>query len=302
MKKISAIINTKNAADTLDACLSSLSFADEIIVVDMHSIDKTKAIALSHGVKFLLHDDLGFVEPARNFAIAQAKHDYVLVIDADEVISSGLQKRIQSILKEKEPADVYLIPRQNIVFGQWLKHTGWWPDYQARFFKKGSVAWSSTIHQPPTVSGKVMKLPPEESLAIVHHHYQSVLSYIERLNRYTSVQAEGLLKGYVQQVDQPALVSSFFNEFFRRFFVFFGYKDGVVGTSLSFLQASYELTVLLKMWEHLDKRSHQNEEKAVIEALCKSRSDLSYWLADWNVKNSSGLKKLYWQVRRKARW
>lgn len=297
--KLSVVINTKNAAETLDSCLESVSFADEIVVVDMHSFDKTKQIAQKHSVKFFYHDDVGYVEPARNFAIKQASHPFIFVLDADETISQDLKKQILKITKLDNPADVYLFPRKNIMFGQWMKHTGWWPDYQPRLFKKNMVLWSKTIHQPPIMKGRVVKLPVKEEFAIFHHHYPSLHVYLERLNRYTSVQAENSMRGFSQPVTEPILITTFFNEFFRRFFVFCGYKDAVAGIGLSFLQASYELSVQLKVWESKINQDAKHNETEIIEALEKSRSDLSYWLADWRVKNSSGYSKLIWKIRRK---
>jgi len=301
--QLSVVINTKNAASTLDSCLASVKFADEIVVVDMHSVDKTKEIALKHEAKFFLHEDVGYVEPARNFAITQASHQMILVLDSDEAISDQLQQQIKKILKLSNPADVYLIPRKNLIFGQWVQHTGWWPDYQPRLFLKDKVLWSETIHQPPTMKGRVVKLPAKEELALIHHHYPSVFSYLERLNRYTSIQAENSFTGFDQPLQADHLIQTFFNEFFRRFFVFSGYKDDALGIGLSLLQASYELSVALKKWEKQSgsKKIKQNEEK-LIQALEKSRSDLSYWLADWRVKNSTGLLSFIWKIRRKLRF
>ena len=300
--KLSVVINTKNAATSLAATLDSVQFADEIVVVDMHSVDKTEQIAKQYQAKFLLHDDIGYVEPARNFAIEQASHEMILVLDSDEVLSPALKQKIMIILNQKDAADVYLIPRKNLVFGSWPQHTGWWPDYQARLFKKGQVIWSSIIHQQPTIKGRIVKLPAEERFALIHHHYPTVHSYLERLNRYTSIQAENSVKGFSQDVSSSKLISAFFNEFFRRFFVFSGYKDEVVGVGLSFLQASYELAVQLKQWEMKSGEVNSESDRQVITALEKSRGDLNYWLADWRVKNSTGLSQMYWRIRRKFRW
>jgi len=299
---LSVVINTKNVANTLDTCLDSVSFADEIVVVDMHSVDKTKEIALKHKAKFFTHDDVGYVEPARNFAISKASHSLILVLDADEIISPGLTSAIKKILKQTNPADVYLIPRKNMIFGEWMKHTGWWPDYQPRLFLRGKVEWSDTIHQPPTMKGKVVKLPAKEELSLIHHHYSSVHSYLERLNRYTSIQADNSFRGFDQPIQAQHLIQTFFNEFFRRFFVFSGYRDDAAGVGLSLMQSCYELAVELKKWEKQSKDTKiKSTEIQIVTSLEKSRSDLSYWLADWRVKNSSGFSKIVWQIRRKIR-
>ncbi len=313
---LSVVINTKNAAETLEETLKSVSFADEIVVVDMHSIDGTRKIAKKYTSKVLSFDDIGYVEPARNFAISQAKHDYVLLVDADETINIKLKNKIQTLIDKKDPADVYLIPRKNYIFGQWVKYAGWWPDYQVRLFKKGMVRWSEKIHQQPTIHGQVVRLPPNQELAIEHQNYPSVDSYLQRLNRYTTHQADNLNQGFVQEVSPSSLLKSYFSEFFKRFFVFTGYKDQVVGTGLSLLQAIYEVSVQLKIWElqqkEVRKTRKTNQLKVgsskagqrnidAIRTLEEIRGSMSYWLADWHVKHSSGVSKIIWQIRRKLR-
>lgn len=297
--KLSVVINTKNSASTLKKTLESVKFADEIIVVDMNSVDNTTKIAKKFTSKVFQHKDVGYVEPARNFAISKAKHDWILIVDSDEVVSAGLKNYIKRIIKSKQPADIYLIPRQNIIFAHQMEHTGWWPDYQPRLFKKGQINWPDKIHQLPTLNGKVQKLPSENSLALVHHNYDNVASYLERLNRYTLIQAQNEATGFVETVNASKIIRSFFEEFFRRFFVLSGYKDQVVGTSLSFLQAMYELVVKLRIWEQQENSQIKQPSSEIVASLETSRNHLNYWLADWHAKHSSGLRNIYWKLRRK---
>lgn len=302
MKKLSAVINTKNAATTLKKTLESVKFADEIIVVDMHSTDDTRKIAQKYTEKIFLHKDLKYADPARNFAINKASGDWILVIDADEIVSSQLKKYIKKILEQEKTADIYLIPRKNIIFGQNMKHTGWWPDYHPRFFKKGQISWPSGVHQHPVLSGKVQKLPEKESLALIHHNYQDVASYFDRLNVYTQIKAKEATSGFGETVTPVGMIQTFFDEFFKRFFVLSGYKDQVVGIGLSFLQAAYELTVKLKIWELQGKPENKQTSQEIISALEITRNHLNYWLADWKVKHSAGLSNIYWRIRRKFRF
>ncbi len=299
--KLSVVINTKNSADTLKKTLQSVKFADEIVVVDMHSTDETVDIARQFTENIFQHEDVGYVEPARNFAINKASHDWILLVDSDEVVSPALKNYIERILAAREQSDVYLIPRKNIIFGQKLNYSGWWPDYQPRLFKKDHINWPDRIHQHPALEGEVQKVPPQESLAIIHYNYDDVSSYLQRFDRYTSIQAENESQGYVQRVNPPAMINSFFKEFCKRFFVFEAYKDNVVGTSLSFLQSIYQLVVQLKIWELQQEPENTEATSQTISALETSRRYLNYWLADWHVKNSVGLKKIYWRVRRKLK-
>ena len=302
MKKLSAVINTKNAAATLKKTLESVKFADEIIVVDMHSVDDTRKIAQKYTSKIFLHKDLKYADPARDFAINKANGDLILVIDADEIVPADLKKYIKTILTLEKTADIYLSPRQNIIFGQKMKHTGWWPDYHPRLFKKGQIKWPSGVHQHPVLSGKVQKLPEKESLALIHHNYQDVASYFEKLNIYTQIKAEEASSGFGETVTPVGMIQAFFDEFFKRFFVLSGYKDQVAGIGLSFLQAAYELTVKLKIWELQDQPENKQSPQEIVNALEITRNHLNYWLADWKVKNTAGLINIYWRIRRKLRF
>src|SRR3989344_5665200 len=138
--KISAIINTLNEEKNIVDCLESLDWVDEIIVVDMDSADKTKDLSYKYTKNVFNHKRMGYVEPARNFAIRQAKGDWLLIIDADERIPKDLAAKLYQVALE-DKYNFVRIPRKNIAFGEWLQHSRWWPDYNIRFFKKGQVEW-----------------------------------------------------------------------------------------------------------------------------------------------------------------
>lgn len=306
---LSAIIHTKNAAATLEAALESVVFADEIIVVDMESTDQTPELARSHGAKVVIFPDRGFADPARNFGLSQAKYDWVLVLDADEEISLSLRQEIQRIVAgqgdttdQSEIADVYYLPRKNLIFNRWLQHTGWWPDYQIRLFKRGSVSWSDRVHELPKVTGTSRQLPALEELAIIHHNYASLEAYLERLDRYTTIKAREINS----QPEQPTLSSAvlfdvFGQEFIRRLFAQEGLKDGPQGVSLSLLQSMYELVVRLKVWQHTGFPQVQEDPTELIDHISAWERQLRYWVADWHYQQASGLGRIYWRIRRKAR-
>jgi glycosyltransferase involved in cell wall biosynthesis len=190
--RISTVINTLNEEENLPRALASVKdFADEIVVVDMHSDDQTVDIAKKSGARVFEHDRTGYVEPARNFAISKAEGDWILILDADEELSQSLSKSLRKIA-DNPAADYYRLPRKNIIFGRWIKHTGWWPDYNIRFFKKGCVSWNEIIHSVPTTQGAGSDLKADEENALVHHNYRTAEQYVERMNRYTSYQAKEL--------------------------------------------------------------------------------------------------------------
>jgi len=158
-------------------------------------------------------------------------------LDADEEITPKLAKILKDLATGKE-ISFYRLPRKNIIFGKWLRHSLWWPDYNIRFFKKGNVQWSEKIHSVPLTRGTGKDLEAKEVNAIVHHHYQSISQYLERMNRYTNIQAEELSKsGY--QFRWQDMVKKPMGEFLSRFFVGEAYKDGLRGLILALLQAFF---------------------------------------------------------------
>ncbi len=246
--KISVVVNTYNEENNLDRCLKSVKdFADEIIVVDMHSSDKTVEIAKRYSAKIFQHEYTRFVEPARNFALSKASGDWILILDADEELPSSLAKKLKEIV-ETDRADVIEIPRKNIIFGKWIEHSRWWPDFLVRFFRNGKVRFSDKIHVPPITEGEGIKLEPVEENAIVHHNFQTISQFIERLNRYSDIQSEGLIQdGY--QFTWQDLVLKPNGEFMSRYFAGEGYKDGLHGLILATLQGISEFVVYTKVWE-----------------------------------------------------
>lgn len=282
MEKVSVVINTFNEEENLPRCLSSVrGFADEIIVVDMHSTDRTVKIAENYKAKVFFHEYTSYVEPARNFAIQKAQGKYILIIDADEELTLALAKRLKEVTQENK-YDYVSIPRKNIIFGKWIKHSCWWPDYNVRFFKKGKVSWDKKIHSIPQTMGEGIDLEAEEENALVHYNYQSISQFIERLNRYTDIQSIDLLKsGY--KFDWKDLVTKPSNEFLSRYYLGDGFKDGLHGLVLALLQAFSELAVYLKVWERQGFGQHEIKD---IDLLITEQSNN---LLHWRIINTPSL-------------
>lgn len=296
---ISAVLNTYNEEKNIERCLSSLgSFADEIILVDMGSKDQTLDKARKFDVKISHHPYTGFVEPARNYAIGKARGDWIFLIDADEEATNSLKSRLKK-LSSLEDKSYFRIPRKNIIFGSWIKHAYWWPDYQIRFFKKGAVSWGDKIHSIPMTRGGGYDLNPEEENAVIHYNYQTVEQFIERLNRYTNIQAKELyLEGH--KFSWKKLIGKSTQEFISRYFQGEGYKDGVHGLVISLLQAVSEIVLYAKLWE-LEGFS---EEKVDIEELEKQLDERNkeekFWIIDKKLKKEiSPLSKLKLKLERK---
>lgn len=297
MRKISVVINTFNEEENLPKALVSVrSLADEIVVVDMKSDDKTQEIAKKAGAKVYDHKRTGYVEPARNFALRQAQGELILILDADEILPEKLAKKLKEIAKEPE-ADYYRIPRKNIIFGKWIKHSRWWPDYNIRFFKKGYVSWSEVIHSVPETKGRGLDLEANEENAIIHFNYYSINQFVERLNRYTEEHSKLKIKGGYK-FDWSDLIKKPADEFLSRYFQGEGYKDGLHGLTLAGLQAFSEFVMYLKVWERENFGETELSVDKVVDAMKESEGDLHYWQAEVLLKEVGGLKH---RIKRKLK-
>lgn len=297
MAKLSVVINAQNVERDLPRALSSIkNLADEIVVIDQGSTDDTFKIAKEFGAKIYKHEPVKYVELTRNFAIGKATGDWILILDPDEEIGKELALEMKKVIKENK-TDYYRIPRKNIIFGKWIANTLWWPDYQTRLFKKGKVSWSEVIHSVPITMDKGGDFEAKEDLAIIHHNYRTVEEYLEKLNRYTSVQADFLVKdGYT--FNWKDLIGKPFREFVARYFTGEGYKDGVHGLTLSLLQAFSELVVYTKVWQSTKFEKENVDLKSVVAEMRSKEKDLHYWQNDAIFRKTG---KFTDRVKRKLR-
>lgn len=297
---ISAVVHTYNEEKNIGRALSSLNFVDEIVVIDMDSTDRTREIAKEFKAKIYNHPFTGFVEAARNFGINKAKGSWIIILDADEEIPRTLAVQIKnSISKGKSGINFFRIPRKNIVFGKWLKHSGWWPDFQIRLFRKGKVHWSNELHGIPLVNGPGADLEARQDLSIIHYHYDTIEQYLSRLNRYTGIQA----RQYFLQNKKAGLSSLVLeptNEFVKRFFKEEGYKDGWHGLCLSLLQSFSEFIVILKLWELSGFKDGPLSLAEIRQSNRKANRILNYWFANEILKlKNNPVSSLYLRILRK---
>lgn len=172
---ITVIIHTKNESEYISDCIKSAKLlTSKIIVVDMHSTDKTVRLAKAAGAKVRVVNDVGYVEPARQKAIKLVTTSWVLLLDADERISPKLAYWIQQYLRKPSHHDVVRLARKNMVLGKWMRHGLRWPDYQVRLFRKNAVRWPKEIHSQPITSLPMLDTPAQESLALLHLHSQTL--------------------------------------------------------------------------------------------------------------------------------
>src|SRR5471030_2618970 len=185
----SVVIITKNAATQLDACLASASFADEMLVVDSGSSDGSAELATGRGARVLQQEWLGFGRQ-KQFAVQAARHDLVLCLDADERVSEPLRASILAMLAAPT-AQAYAMPRCNRFMGRWLRHGDGYPDWSLRLFDRRHARWSDdSVHE------KVLTDAPAAHIKgdLLHDSAETVAGYLDKQNRYTSMQAEALFK------------------------------------------------------------------------------------------------------------
>lgn len=301
MNKISVVISTYNSAKDIKACLDSVKWADEIVVVDDGSTDNTVEIAKHYTKHIFHHKSVGYVEPARNFAISKATGDWLLIVDADEVIPQTLAKKLQEIASEEQTFTHVLIPRKNIIFGKWMQHTGWWPDHQIRFFKRGTVTWKDEIHSIPNVKGSGITLEGENN-AIVHVQYTTVTQFITKnYGIYAPQEARELLKkGYTFSYADAIRFPS--REFLSRYFAREGYKDGFHGLVMSILMSIYHFILFLHLWEakQFAPAERKDIEKSFRHEWSTIQKEFLYWITKMKIDSAKNpLTKFALKVKRK---
>lgn len=276
------------------------------MVVDMESSDDTIKIAKKYATVIYTipatdgkGKAIGIVEQVRNQFLAKVKTEWTLIVDSDEEIPATLASKIQELILTQS-VNGYRIPRKNVIFGKWIEHTGFWPDYIVRLFRTGKGKHPETIHDQLEVNGAVEDLPIDSDLAILHHHYTSVEQFLMRMNVYTTFEAQR----YFAQVpaadrQRPDFFKSFFDQFFSRFFASEGYMDGSHGLVLSLLLAVSSLATQMKIWETMKLEEPVDIEDVEVSINDACRASL-YWEANEKLKGERNLlKKIGYLIQRK---
>ena len=221
--RLSAVVIARDEAEAIGACLDSVAFADEIVVVDSGSVDATVAIAAARGARVIHQAWLGF-GPQKRFAVAAAAHDWVICIDADERVSPELRASIERALAA--PASrAYRFARRNRFLGRWLRHGEGYPDWSLRLFDRRAARWSDdTVHEKVVADGPVGTLAGD----LLHESAETLASYLEKNNRYTSLQAQALLAAG-RRTNAAKLVLSPLARFIKFYVARLGFLDGAAG-------------------------------------------------------------------------
>ena len=245
---LSVIVVTYNEERNIERCLRSVSALDcEVVVVDSFSTDKTVEIAKRFSASVHQNTYPGYSRQVE-WGIARSTGGWVFILDADEEVSPELASSIRSVVNAKSETNGYSVNRRINVFGKWIDHGGWSPDWQFRLVKRDNyIAEHQEVHGGFTASGPKGRLDG----LLYHYTYPSLESYLEKLNDYTSLHVSNKLKDkpditvrWYKIVFSPAL------DFLKTFFIKKGYRDGIPGFLLAACSALYTLALYAKVWEY----------------------------------------------------
>ena len=242
--RLSVCIVAMNEEDRLPDCLRSADFADEWIVVDSHSTDRTREIAAEFGAKVIERDWPGHVEQ-KNFALDQAEHDWVLCLDADERVSPELRASLLAALERGDLPDGFEMARRTWYLGRWIRHGGWYPDRKLRLFRRSKARWGGTNpHDHVKTDGRVERLDGD----LLHYSYRSLSDHLKTIDFFTTIaarekHARGRRAGLLDLVGRPAW------KLLRMYVLKAGFLDGVAGLVFAVTGAYYVFLKYAKLLE-----------------------------------------------------
>jgi glycosyltransferase involved in cell wall biosynthesis len=246
MNKISVIVITKNEENNISDCLKSVEWADEIIVVDSESNDKTLELAKQFTHKVFTRKWEGYV-PQKRYALSLAKNEWVLSLDADERITPELKDEILKISPDNFSG--FKIRRKNFLLKKEITSCGWEKDFQLRLIKKDKASFSDRlVHEKFIVDGEVGTL----KYSMLHYTFSSITDYLNKINYYTSLKAQELFKKK-KKVGAWTIFSHTISAFFAFYFIKRGFKDGIYGLIISFLHSVSTMMNYIKLWELQNK-------------------------------------------------
>ena len=252
--RFSVTVITWNEEERLRACLESVAWADEIVVVDAESTDKTVGVAREFTDRIWVRPWPGFAVQ-KNFALDQTTGEWVLSLDADERVTPELRGEIETVLVGRGSADGYTVPRKNFFWGAWVRHGGLYPDWQLRLFRRGRGRFvEQSVHESVEVQGTVARL----THPLLHESYRSLEEFVQRSNRYSTLAVRQWLAGG-RRVGLSDLVLRPLGRFASMYVLKHGFADGWRGLFLAILYAHYVFLRTAKVWEF----QQQNRRRAL---------------------------------------
>lgn len=246
MNKISALIIAKNEEKKITDCLKSLTWVDEIILIDNGSVDKTIDIANEYNAKVVLMPGAGYSE-LRNKGKTAASNKWILYVDADERVTEELRDEIISKLRIADTDfSAYAIPRRNKVLGREMKHGGWWPDYVKRLFEKDKLKkWIGDLHEEPLYDGIMGHLENP----LVHIKEDNLSDMIVKTNIRSEIEAKLMFDSEHPKMNLVRFISAILREFWYRIVKNKAYLDGTEGMIFGIYQIYSRFISYAKLWE-----------------------------------------------------
>ena len=242
---VSVVILAKNEAARIEECLRSVEWADETLIIDDESADRTVEIAERLGAR-VLKRRMDIEGRHRNWAYAQAKHDWVLSLDADERVTPELAQEIDELLGNNPSCDIYSFPRKNYIGTQWILHGGWYPSPQVKLFKKEAFEWEETTVHPRAIS-KSNKPWGDLKKDLIHYSYRDLADFVAKLNRQTTLEAQKwVLDG--RKMPMGKALWRAVDRFFRTFWLKKGRQDGFLGFFVAVCGGMYQFLSYAKYW------------------------------------------------------
>jgi glycosyltransferase involved in cell wall biosynthesis len=235
MPTLSAFIITLNQEAAIGECLASVSFADDIVVVDTGSTDRTVEIARGYTDRVFTASWQGFGR-TKNYALDQTRGDWVFSLDTDERVPAALKDEIRAVVQADGPFSGYRVPRKNYFCGRWIRHLGWYPDYTLRLFRRGQGRFRNReVHEEVVVTGPVGTL----TTPLEHYSYNSVGEYVSRMDRYARLAAVELAKNGQRPYPGELVYRPFF-AFLHLYLFRRGFLEGTTGYTLAVLMSLYK--------------------------------------------------------------
>ena len=242
---ISAIVVAKNEEIKIEECLKSLSFADEIVLVDNGSKDKTNEIARRNKAK-IIQCLSGSWSEWRNSGADSSAGEWLLYIDADERVTQKLQEEIKRVIKESDTKSLYAIPRRNIILGKEMVHGGWWPDYVKRLIKKKDLqGWKGDLHEEPVLRGEMGYLVNY----IIHLKHDNLSEMVSKTNIWSNIEAKLLFDAHHPKMVWWRFLRPMFTELWSRLIAKMGVLDAQEGVIYSIYQMWSRFITYAKLWE-----------------------------------------------------
>lgn len=247
--RLSVVVVTLDEGDRIRACLESVAWADELIVVDAESQDKTAAVARELTDHVFVRPWPGFAAQ-KNFGLDQARGDWILSLDADEVVSPALREEITAIVHGGGSHVGYSVARRNVFWGRWVRHGGLYPDWQLRLFRRGRGRFAErSVHESVAVDGSVGRLGGH----LEHRSYRDVADFLQRADRYSTLAAEDWLAAGRPCRPLRDLVARPLARFVGMYVGRAGFLDGWRGFLLAVLYGYYVLLRSAKVWERMKR-------------------------------------------------